>query len=177
MQFRADKGPWRSIEMRAVGEWRFQAEVPMEGDTREVRYFIEARDSQGRLAAHPAAGADDPIVVAITNDAEPPQVEVEPVGTARPGKDMTVTARIWDPSGIRSARLRYRHVTQFEDYENQDMQYDPQARRWSATIPGSFVVPEWELMYFIEVIDGQGNGRMYPDMETDMPYVIVKLNR
>jgi hypothetical protein len=50
--------------------------------------------------------------------------------------------------------------------------------RWDfRTIPGDFVVPQWDLMFFIEAVDTLGNGRMYPDMETEMPYVIVKLDR
>ena len=125
----------------------------------------------------PAGGADDPIVMTITNDDQPPQTDLQRVWTAKRGKDLDVTARVWDPSGVKWVRLRYRHVTQFEDYKSEDMRYDPRTGRWSATIPGPFIVPQWDLMYFVEVMDTQGNGRMYPDMEVETPYVIVELNR
>jgi len=32
-------------------------------------------------------------------------------------------------------------------------------------------------MYFIEVMDTQDNGRMYPDLDVEMPYVVVQLER
>jgi hypothetical protein len=177
VRYRNDEGSWHSVEMPPVGEWRYQADVPLGGDAGELKYFIEARDSQGRVASAPAAGADDPIVMAITRDGRPPRVELEPTPVARPGKDLTVTARVLDPSGVKSVQLRYRHLTQFEDYRAEEMRPDAQTGLWSATIPGAFIVPRWDLMYFVEAIDSQGNGRMYPDMEAQTPYVIVELDR
>jgi hypothetical protein len=112
-----------------------------------------------------------------TKDDQPPQVDLERVQAPRPGQSVQVTAKVSDPSGVKWVRLRYRHVTQFEDYQTAEMKYDPQAGLWSATIPGEFVVSQWDLMYFVEVVDNQGNGRMYPDLEIEMPYVIVKLDR
>jgi hypothetical protein len=172
-----EEGSWHSVEMRPVGEWRYQADVPVGASTRKLGYFIEARDSQGRVNSSPAAGADDPIVMSLTRDDQPPRVELEPIAIARPGKDLIVTARVSDPSGVKSVRLRYRHVTQFEDYQAAEMRQDAQSGLRSATIPGAFIVPQWDLMYLVEAIDAHGNGRMYPDMETQMPYVIVKLDR
>ena len=32
-------------------------------------------------------------------------------------------------------------------------------------------------MYFIEAVDKKGAGRMYPDLEVEMPYVIVGVSR
>ena len=32
-------------------------------------------------------------------------------------------------------------------------------------------------MYFIEVIDNRGNGKIYPDLVKETPYVVVKLRR
>lgn len=174
---RSDDGHWSSVDMRPVGRWQYQADVPLKGQSEKIRYFIEATDSQGLASSMPAAGADDPILIKITSDNAPPQVELERAGAATPGKDLEVTAKIWDSSGIRSARLRYRHVTQFEDYETEEMRYDPQTALWSATIPGAFVVREWDLMYFVEAIDDQANGRMYPDMDAKMPYVIIDVDR
>ena len=48
---------------------------------------------------------------------------------------------------------------------------------YEAVIPGIFIVPAWDLMYFVEAMDTPGNGRMYPDMDNEMPYVIVHLDR
>jgi hypothetical protein len=32
-------------------------------------------------------------------------------------------------------------------------------------------------MYFIEAMDNVGNGRIYPDMDKETPYVVIKLDR
>lgn len=172
-----DNGPWRSVEMRAVGQWRYQADVSLTEDTRRIRYFIEAENSQGYVTSWPAGGRDVPTVILITREDQPPHVDLERIAVARPGTDLVVTAKVWDPSGLKSVRLRYRHVTQYEDYLTEQMQYDPRAGLGSATIPGEFVVPRWNLMYFVEAVDSQGNGRMYPDLEIEMPYVIVSIDR
>ena len=73
-----------------------------------------------------------------------------------------------------SHRLRYRHLTQFEDYKTVNMQIDPATGLYHAIIPGDFIVPEWNLMYFVEALDSLGNGCMIPDMDKEMPYVIVQ---
>jgi hypothetical protein len=57
------------------------------------------------------------------------------------------------------------------------MTLDPKTGLYTAQIPGSFITPEWDLIYFIEALDIHGNGRMYPDLETDTPYIIVSVAR
>jgi hypothetical protein len=32
-------------------------------------------------------------------------------------------------------------------------------------------------MYFVEALDRAGNGRSYPDLESDIPYRIVSIER
>jgi hypothetical protein len=34
-----------------------------------------------------------------------------------------------------------------------------------------------DLMYFVEVMDEHGRGRIFPDLEKGAPYVVVKLVR
>ena len=68
-------------------------------------------------------------------------------------------------------------LTQFEDYQTLEMRRAPDTERWTATIPGEFIVPQWDLMFFVEVMDQSANGRMLPDLEKEMPYVIVDLIR
>ena len=170
-------GQWRRVDMKATGRQQYEADVAVPDETGQVKYFIEARDDQDRVGRMPAAGAADPIVMAITDDDQPPQVDLGPVQAPKPGRNVEVTAKVRDLSGVKWVRLRYRHLTQFEDYQTEDMQYDPQTGWWSATIPGAFVVTQWDLMYFVEAVDVQGNGRMVPDMDREIPYVIVKLER
>lgn len=109
---------------------------------------------------------------------EPPKVRlVPPPASARPGEDLVVSAQAASPAGIQTLRLRYRHLTQVEDYATVDMKPDATGRTYTASIPGSFIVPKWDLMYFVEAIDRNGNGRNYPDLEVETPYVIVPVAR
>jgi hypothetical protein len=110
-------------------------------------------------------------------DREPPVVQLAPVQTAKPGRDLEVRASAVDPSGIQALRLRYRHVTQFEDYATAEMTFDAQHRVYRAFIPGSFITPEWDLMYFVEAYDKAGNGTIAPDLDREAPYRIVEVER
>jgi hypothetical protein len=74
-------------------------------------------------------------------------------------------------------RLRYRHLTQYEDYESVDMVQDPKTGLFTAVIPGRFITGAWDLIYFIEAIGRNGSGRNYPDLEAGDPYVIVNVER
>ena len=45
------------------------------------------------------------------------------------------------------------------------------------SVAGAFIDPKWDLMYFVEAVDNDGNSRMYRDPETKMPYVVVEVDR
>jgi hypothetical protein len=130
-----------------------------------------------RKRLSPVAAATSPPRRAVSSDREPPRVRLEPPGKARPGQDLLVAARAEDASGVKTMRLRYRHLTQFEDYRTAEMALDPKTGIYFGRIPGDFVVTKWDLMYFVEAIDNFGNGRNYPDLEVEAPYVIVEVDR
>ena len=48
--------------------------------------------------------------------------------------------------------------------------------RWQ-TIPGEDLPAKWDFHYFFEVMDTKGNGKIYPDLEKETPYIVVKLQR
>ncbi len=58
-----------------------------------------------------------------------------------------------------------------------EMMLDASTGRYEAEIPASFFEGKYDVMYFVEAMDTVGNGRMYPDMEVETPYVIVHLER
>lgn len=58
-----------------------------------------------------------------------------------------------------------------------DMQPTGRPDEYAATIPGEFLGPKWDAMYFLEAIDGAGNGEILPDFRREPPYVFVKLRR
>jgi hypothetical protein len=170
-------GSFKPVAMRQVGPGRYQAEIPHAAAEGELRYVIEVTDAGGRRAVYPPRGQAEPIVVTKTADRQPPEVRLQRPATARPGQALRVAARVTDPSGVRSVRLRFRHLTQFEDYRTLQMTRDQNSGLYEANIPGDFIVPQWDLMYFIEVFDKCGNGRIYPDLERETPYIVVRLQR
>lgn len=148
--------------------WKEELQKLRQGLERLAAERREAR-AGGAVAPRPARPQ--------TGDTQPPRVRLEAAGKARPGQDLRVAARAEDASGVKSMRLRYRRLTQFEDYQAADMAHDPQTGLYTARIPGAFITPQWDLMYFVEAIDQQGNGRNYPDLEAEAPYVIVSVIR
>ena len=147
------------------------------------------RDELAKLEANlrnldeQCGSADDPVAKEIvwtpptTGDLTPPVVEHERVLTGPVGRPLQIVARVSDPAGVKSLRLRYRHVTQYENYATLEMQPTGKANEFAATIPVEFLKPEWDVMYFIEAIDGAGNGAIWPDFRREAPYVFVKLQR
>jgi hypothetical protein len=53
------------------------------------------------------------------------------------------------------------------------MTLDAKTGNYTARIPAGFADPKWDLMYFVEVVDNNGAGRMFPDLEMETPYVVV----
>jgi hypothetical protein len=51
------------------------------------------------------------------------------------------------------------------------------ADEYQATVPGEHLDPQWDFMYLIEAMDACGNGTIYPDLEVETPYVVVRLER
>ena len=92
-------------------------------------------------------------------------------------KPLNVTAVVQDPSGVKSVRLRYRSVNQYQDFRTLEMRPTGKKDEYQAVIPAEHVVPKWDLMYFIEAIDNRGIGKIYPDLEKETPYVVVRLTR
>ena len=118
-----------------------------------------------------------PFVVALRDkSANPPVVKLVPVAAAEPGKDLRIVANVTAAAGVKWVRLRYRHVTQFEDYQTAAMTSES-AGAYVGRIPAAFIDPKWDLMYFVEAVDANGAGRMYPDLEAGLPYLVVPVKR
>jgi len=106
-----------------------------------------------------------------------PQVVAKPVAAIQPIEPLTIRVNVSAPSGIESVRLRYRHVTQFEDYETLSFTRVGASDEFTATVPGKFIVPEWDFMYFIEATSRSGQGTQWPNLAEEAPYVILKPKR
>ena len=85
-------------------------------------------------------------------------------------KGLEISARV---QAAKSVRLRYRHTTQYEDYQTAEMTLDAKSGLYVGRIPAGFASPKWSLTYFVEVVDQKGNGRIFPDLDTETPYRVV----
>ncbi len=96
---------------------------------------------------------------------------------AAPGQDFRVQAKVTAPAGVKWIHLRYRHLNQKQDYQTADMSLDPKTGLYACSIPAAFIDPHWDLMYFVEIVDQRGNGRIYPDLEFETPYIVTVVKR
>ncbi len=153
------------------GHWRDELTALEKGLT-----ALERERREFRPSGRPRVAPRYSVAIAV-GDHDPPTVVHRPVTTAAAGKPLTVAAVVSDPSGVKWVRLRYRSVNQYEDYRTLPMVATAEKDHYQAAIPAEHVVREWDLMYFVEVMDNRGNGKIYPDMERETPYVVVRLSR
>jgi hypothetical protein len=183
---RAAIDAWRGIVEAAGDRYTFDlamgaCAVNLCGHWRDELATLETGFSQleGERRAVVSSDGPPPGVASRppSNDSAPPVVVHAPIESAPAGQPITVVAHVTDPSGVQSVRLRYRHVTQFEDYETLEMHSSGRSGDYTATVPAEAVSDKWDFMYFIEALDKAGNGTMWPDLSKETPYVIVKVGR
>ncbi len=158
------------VEMKRTEPSVYRALIKARDVTAGLNYLIEAGEGDRRTRT-------ESISVIVADDNKAPRVKHERVASAKAGQPLTVTARVSDASGVKWVRLRYRSVTQFQDYKTLEMTQTGTDSEYKAVVPGREVEAEWDFMYLIEVMDNNGNGTIYPDMEKESPYVVVKLDR
>jgi len=171
------KSGYRYVPMKNMDHSTYHAEISLSEKANHIDYFIEAIDRAGRTEIFPYRGRFNPIYVNMTNDQEAPVLEHQPVMTAKPGQPLKIQAKVQDPSGIKWVRLRYRAVNQHGDYKKLMMLPVGKNGLYEAVIPGREIKTEWNIMYLFEVMDHEGNGKIYPDFEKETPYIIVELDR
>lgn len=158
----------------ASGSGRFATRIPgQQVKAGTLRYHLEATDTAGKAVRLPQDSGYFSIIV--TQDEQPPEVVHQAITQGLPGQPLRITARVQDPSGVRWVRLRYRNVSQFEDYQTLSMEPTGEGDLYAGTLPGEALSPKWDLMYFFEVMDECGNGQICPDLDKETPYIIVRL--
>ena len=105
------------------------------------------------------------------------QISHQPVISAPVGKPIGIAIKASASAGIKWVRLRYRNVNQELPYQTLLMSPNGEKDTYSATVPAEQIKPEWNFMYFVEVMDNNGAGQIYPDLTKETPYKIVKLIR
>ena len=165
---------YRTLEARSNDGMQYRATLPEAALRGEMDYFWEATDAAGRRTRHPAGGADEPIRVRITADQQAPEVSHTRPSAAHPGEDLVLEASVSDPSGVDSVYVRYRGVSQHQDFARLRLLPAGKPNLYRATIPNEDIDPRWDFMYFLEAFDRVGNGRIYPDLNVETPYVVLE---
>ena len=154
---------------------RYEGTIPAAKLRAGMSYFLEATDSSGRISTFPEEGRANPISVLVTRDDEPPTLHHTPILSAEPLKPLRITAHVEDSSGVKWVHLRYRGVSQFQDFKTLEMLPTGGGNEYEATIPAQDLNPQFDLMYLFEVMDNAGNGKIYPDMAKETPYIVVNV--
>jgi hypothetical protein len=105
------------------------------------------------------------------------QIVHKPVIVAPIDKPLKVSVNVNALKGVKWVRLRYRSVNQEQDYKTLEMPSTGENNLYQTIVPAEQINSKWDFMYFIEVMDNSGNGRIYPDLNKETPYIIVKLVR
>ena len=105
------------------------------------------------------------------------QIQHEAIRSAPVNHDIPIKARIKATDGIKWVRLRYRSVNQHLDYKTLPMQAEESSDVYSVDVPADQIDPEFDFMYFIEVMDNDNHGIIYPDLEKETPYIVTVLQR
>jgi hypothetical protein len=166
---------YAAVDMERSGPDLYRAAIPAAKIFDGISYFLEAVDSAGRPATWPGNGRAHPVPVRVTGDDQPPVLRHTPIATAKAGKPLRIVAEIQDPAGLAWVRLRYRGLSQHQDFRTLAMLPTGKAGEYDATIPGEDIDPRFDLMYLFEVMSHSGNGKIYPDLERETPYVVVKV--
>ena len=105
------------------------------------------------------------------------QIQHEAIKSAPVNHSISIKVRIKAPAGIKWVRLRYRSVNQQLDYKTLPMEAEEGSDVYSVDIPASQIDPKFDFMYFIEVMDNDNHGIIYPDLEKETPYKVIALQR
>ena len=164
-------------EMEKLDRLLFRTVMPGVAKPGKMSYFIEAVDEQGRRVTYPPGGGTSLATIIVSDDREAPSVNHEPIERARPSEPLTVRTEVRDASGVKWVRLRYRSVTQHQDFHTIAMLPTGRPHEYEASVPAGHLDPQWNFMYLIEVMDRAGNGKIHPDLNKETPYVVVDLQR
>lgn len=104
-------------------------------------------------------------------------VSHEAVASAPKGQPVTVEVKVSAPAGVKWVRLQYRAVNQYLDFTMLPMTPTGEGDTYRATIPASATDSVWDVMYLIEMMDGEGHGFIHPDQNVETPYKIIHLER
>lgn len=178
LYYSVDNGEsYSPVDMQGKDDMIYSAIIPGNNVKQgEIRYYLEASDSIGQIAHIPKDPKSTPyFLIKVTNDQSAPVVIHTPIKECNPGEPLEIRAKVTDNSPVEKVLLYYRPTRQTMEYSIAAMYF--KGDEYQATIPGGAISKEFDLMYYIEAIDENGNGVFYPNPDFEQPYIIVKIRR
>ena len=103
------------------------------------------------------------------------KIKHNPVVSCKSGDDVSIHINFDSAYPLRKAILHYSYVNQFEKMNDVDFSVAENGQnQMTALIPGTYIVPEWDLLYYFEFVDETGFGIIYPDFREQTPYWVIK---
>jgi hypothetical protein len=100
-----------------------------------------------------------------------PTLAYEAPKHAAPGKPLAVRLYLPNTAHVTSVRLHYRPVNQMAKFKT----LEAKPANPAFVIPAEDVAPQWDLMYYFEVLNDQNTGWFQPDPATATPYYVVSV--
>jgi hypothetical protein len=156
-----------------TGHWRDELVALRAGLSKleEARSGFQPDPARPVVDARPLA----PRLAELRRERPAPSVTHARPSSVGNGEALRVRATVQGPAGVAAVRLRYRPVNQYEDFRTLEMVPTGRPGEYGATIPAAEINPGFDLMYFIEAIGADGAGGIYPDLERETPYIVVRV--
>lgn len=101
----------------------------------------------------------------------------QPVTSSPVGQPIKVSVKVTNEVGVKWVNLSYRSINQDVEYQTMPMLPTGEKDIFQTIVPAELINPKFDFMYFIKVMDNDGHGIIYPDLNKETPYIIVKLIR
>ena len=131
-------------------------------------YYLKAT-ARGQTAFLPKEGAKRPFFVDLTTDDTPPVISYTFRQPKIPANHVTVTAKITDDSGVKTARVYYKVEPSYLPWKAIEMKKIGK-NYYRADIP----LTHHGILYHFEAIDVHGNGTKFPDVWKTRPYFVIE---
>jgi hypothetical protein len=140
-----------------------------------LEYYIQAEDKDGNLSYFPEAGRQSPISVKLADEFRAPEVvEHTRITSHSASGPLTLGLRVDDDSDMADVWLHYRAVDQNAEFRVKPMEKNGDGE-YTAVIPASDFDPNFDEMYYFELVDRFGSGSFYPDAFTAGRYYVIKI--
>ena len=153
-----------SIPMTPLGNSHYRADVShfLNGTT-PIEYRIRA--CQGGLCGETDAFtlvAKQTNVFKACHDAP---------GRIKAGQELALSLTVSpEPAAV---LLHYSRANQYDGLETVDM--GRQGDSFAASVPGEYILPTRDLLYYFEILNNDGFGVIYPDFRVETPYYVAEV--